>query len=76
MTDLLPRPEEEEEMKIDPGRVEALVSQIRSVRERIAAVAQGRDVRILFSSPFVFLLFSGFLPPPPFPQTPRRGLPA
>ena len=32
------------EMKIDPQRAAALVSQIKTVRERIAAVANGRDV--------------------------------
>ncbi|RYP01687.1 hypothetical protein DL764_006150 [Monosporascus ibericus] len=36
-----------EEMKIDPSRAAALVSQIRGVRERIAAVAKGREVRLV-----------------------------
>ncbi|KAI1139588.1 alanine racemase [Hypoxylon sp. FL0543] len=35
------------EMKVDPQRAAALVSQIKSVRERIAAVAKGRDVRLV-----------------------------
>ncbi|KAI2625345.1 hypothetical protein GGS26DRAFT_198395 [Hypomontagnella submonticulosa] len=35
------------EMKIDPQRAAALVSQIKTVRERIAAVANGRDVRLV-----------------------------
>lgn len=34
-------------MKIDPQRAAALVSQIKTVRERIAAVANGRDVRLV-----------------------------
>ncbi|KAI1471476.1 uncharacterized protein F4812DRAFT_414185 [Daldinia caldariorum] len=35
------------EMIIDPQRAAALVSQIKTVRERIAAVAKGRDVRLV-----------------------------
>ncbi|KAI0131378.1 hypothetical protein F4814DRAFT_167092 [Daldinia grandis] len=35
------------DMKIDPQRAAALVSQIKTVRERIAAVANGRDVRLV-----------------------------
>ncbi|KAI0884612.1 uncharacterized protein GGS22DRAFT_144789 [Annulohypoxylon maeteangense] len=35
------------EMKIDPQRAAALVSQIKTVRERITAVANGRDVRLV-----------------------------
>ncbi|KAI1095349.1 hypothetical protein F5B19DRAFT_341237 [Rostrohypoxylon terebratum] len=35
------------EMKIDSQRAAALVSQIKTVRERIAAVANGRDVRLV-----------------------------
>ncbi|KAI2632293.1 hypothetical protein GGR54DRAFT_582969 [Hypoxylon sp. NC1633] len=35
------------EMKLDPQRAAALVSQITSVRQRIAAVANGRDVRLV-----------------------------
>ncbi|KAI8957902.1 hypothetical protein F5Y11DRAFT_337937 [Daldinia sp. FL1419] len=35
------------DMKIDPQRAVALVSQIKTVRERIAAVANGRDVRLV-----------------------------
>ncbi|KAI1506244.1 hypothetical protein F5X99DRAFT_128091 [Biscogniauxia marginata] len=38
---------EAEDMKIDPSRAAALVSQIKAVRERIAAVANGRDVRLV-----------------------------
>ncbi|KAI0008395.1 hypothetical protein F4779DRAFT_450067 [Xylariaceae sp. FL0662B] len=37
----------ETEMKIDPTRAAALVAQLKSVRERIAAVAHGRDVRLV-----------------------------
>lgn len=36
-----------EEMKIDPARASALVSQIQGVSERIAAVAKGRSVSFL-----------------------------
>ncbi|KAI1780381.1 hypothetical protein F4818DRAFT_395531 [Hypoxylon cercidicola] len=35
------------EMKIDSQRAAALVSQIKTVRERIAAVSSGRDVRLV-----------------------------
>ncbi|OTB13054.1 hypothetical protein K445DRAFT_175083 [Daldinia sp. EC12] len=35
------------DMKTDPQRAAALVSQIKTVRERIAAVAKGRDVRLV-----------------------------
>ncbi|KAI1417973.1 hypothetical protein F5Y13DRAFT_34025 [Hypoxylon sp. FL1857] len=35
------------DMKVDPQRAAALVSQIKTVRERIAAVAKGRDVRLV-----------------------------
>ncbi|OTB03504.1 hypothetical protein M426DRAFT_321659 [Hypoxylon sp. CI-4A] len=35
------------EMKIDPQRAAALASQIKSVRERVASVANGRDVRLV-----------------------------
>ncbi|KAI1651235.1 uncharacterized protein F4817DRAFT_325516 [Daldinia loculata] len=35
------------DLKIDPQRAAALVSQIKTVRERIAAVANGRDVRLV-----------------------------
>ncbi|KAI1381625.1 hypothetical protein F4677DRAFT_403669 [Hypoxylon crocopeplum] len=35
------------DMKFDPQRAAALVSQIKTVRERIAAVANGRDVRLV-----------------------------
>jgi hypothetical protein len=34
----------QEEMKIDPSRAQALVSQLNSVKDRIAAVANGRNV--------------------------------
>ena len=34
-----------EEMRIDPARAEALISQLSSVKERIAAAAGGRNVR-------------------------------
>jgi hypothetical protein len=33
-----------EEMKIDPSRAAALASQIKSVSERVAVVAKGRNV--------------------------------
>ncbi|KAI0407799.1 hypothetical protein F4802DRAFT_487875 [Xylaria palmicola] len=36
-----------EEMKIDPSRAAALASQIKGVSERIAAVAKGRNVRLV-----------------------------
>ncbi|KAK3944474.1 hypothetical protein QBC46DRAFT_279708 [Diplogelasinospora grovesii] len=35
------------EMKVDPARASALLSQIQSVNERIAAVAKGRAVRLV-----------------------------
>lgn len=34
----------QDEMRIDPSRAQALVSQLSSVKERIAAVANGRKV--------------------------------
>ncbi|KAF4453616.1 YggS family pyridoxal phosphate enzyme [Fusarium austroafricanum] len=37
----------QEEMKIDPPRAQALVSQLNSVKERLAAVANGRNVRLV-----------------------------
>lgn len=39
--------ETQEEMKIDPSRAQALISQLGSVKERLAAVANGRNVCIL-----------------------------
>ncbi|KAI1343824.1 hypothetical protein F5Y15DRAFT_411681 [Xylariaceae sp. FL0016] len=36
-----------EDMKIDPSRAAALVSQIKSVSERVAAAAKGRNVRLV-----------------------------
>ncbi|PHH88360.1 hypothetical protein CDD83_7632 [Cordyceps sp. RAO-2017] len=36
-----------EEMRIDPSRAQALVSQLNTVRERISAQAQGRNVRLV-----------------------------
>lgn len=33
-----------EEMRVDPARAQALVSQLGSVRDRIAAAAQDRNV--------------------------------
>ncbi|KAI0018236.1 hypothetical protein F4780DRAFT_751899 [Xylariomycetidae sp. FL0641] len=36
-----------DEMKIDPSRAEALVSQLSEVSKRIAAAANGRDVRLV-----------------------------
>ncbi|KAK7743424.1 hypothetical protein SLS62_010568 [Diatrype stigma] len=48
-TSVPPPPEqgEEEEMKIDPSRAAELISQIGAVRERVAAVAKGRNVRLV-----------------------------
>ncbi|KAK4142805.1 uncharacterized protein C8A04DRAFT_38019 [Dichotomopilus funicola] len=37
----------ETEMKVDPARASALISQIQGVNERIAAVAKGRAVRLV-----------------------------
>ncbi|KAF7559101.1 hypothetical protein G7046_g5038 [Stylonectria norvegica] len=39
--------EAQEEMKIDPARAQALISQLGSVKDRIAAVANGRNVRLV-----------------------------
>ncbi|KAJ4169403.1 hypothetical protein NW754_016434 [Fusarium falciforme] len=39
--------ESQEEMKIDPSRAQALVSQLNSVKDRLAAVANGRNVRLV-----------------------------
>lgn len=36
--------EAQEEMKVDPSRAQALVSQLNSVKERLASVANGRNV--------------------------------
>lgn len=36
--------ETQEEMKIDPSRAQALISQLGSVKDRVAAVANGRNV--------------------------------
>jgi hypothetical protein len=33
------------EMRLDPARVRALVSQLRGVNDKIAAVSKGRNVR-------------------------------
>lgn len=33
-----------EQMRIDPARAQALISQLSSVKDRIAAAAQGRNV--------------------------------
>lgn len=43
----------EAEMKIDPVRAEALISQLREVKQRVAAAANGRKVSplSLFLSP-------------------------
>ena len=40
---------EEPEMRIDPARAKALVSQLQGVSERVAAAAKGRNVRPLMS---------------------------
>ncbi|KAK4239186.1 hypothetical protein C8A03DRAFT_43147 [Achaetomium macrosporum] len=37
----------ETDMKVDPARASALISQLQSVNERIAAVAKGRAVRLV-----------------------------
>ncbi|KAH8892499.1 hypothetical protein GQ53DRAFT_746044 [Thozetella sp. PMI_491] len=37
----------DQEMKIDPARASALISQLQSVAERIASVAKGRSVRLV-----------------------------
>ncbi|EEU48704.1 uncharacterized protein NECHADRAFT_75105 [Fusarium vanettenii 77-13-4] len=39
--------ESQEEMKIDPSRAQALVSQLNSVKDRLTAVANGRNVRLV-----------------------------
>ncbi|KAF5022007.1 hypothetical protein F66182_5964 [Fusarium sp. NRRL 66182] len=39
--------ESQEEMKVDPSRAQALISQLNSVKERLAAVANGRNVRLV-----------------------------
>ncbi|KAI5462243.1 hypothetical protein BGZ63DRAFT_423526 [Mariannaea sp. PMI_226] len=39
--------ESQEDMKIDPARAQALISQLGSVKERLAAVANGRNVRLV-----------------------------
>ncbi|KAM5355625.1 hypothetical protein ACJ41O_002271 [Fusarium nematophilum] len=39
--------ESREEMKVDPSRAQALISQLSSVKERLAAVANGRNVRLV-----------------------------
>ncbi|PFH57504.1 hypothetical protein XA68_14987 [Ophiocordyceps unilateralis] len=36
-----------EEMRIDPARAEALISRLASVRNRVAAQAQGRNIRLV-----------------------------
>ncbi|KAL4730261.1 hypothetical protein ACLX1H_002294 [Fusarium chlamydosporum] len=39
--------ESQEEMKIDPSRAQTLVSQLNSVKQRLAAAANGRNVRLV-----------------------------
>ncbi|KAL6919626.1 hypothetical protein ACHAPO_004051 [Fusarium lateritium] len=39
--------ESQQEMKIDPSRAQALACQLNSVKERLAAVANGRNVRLV-----------------------------
>ncbi|KAM0354586.1 hypothetical protein ACHAPY_002463 [Fusarium culmorum] len=39
--------ESQQEMKINPSRAQALASQINSVKERLAAVANGRNIRLV-----------------------------
>ncbi|KAK9438442.1 alanine racemase family protein (ISS) [Metarhizium brunneum] len=38
---------EAEEMRVDPTRAQALISQLSSVKERIGGLAHGRDVRLV-----------------------------
>lgn len=45
------------DMKIDPARASALVSQLQGVSERVAAVAKGRAVSFLVFFWFFFLVF-------------------
>lgn len=40
----------EAEMKVDPARAKALVSQLQEVQQRISAVAKGRPVSSLVQS--------------------------
>ncbi|KAK4087251.1 hypothetical protein Purlil1_8326 [Purpureocillium lilacinum] len=40
-------PPAEEEMRIDPARAQALISQLASVKDRVAALAGGRNVRLV-----------------------------
>lgn len=42
----------QEEMKIDPSRAQALISQLGSVKERLAAVANGRNVCTSLPHPY------------------------
>jgi hypothetical protein len=46
---------EETEMKVDPSRAAALIGQLTSVSERVAAVAKGRavssDIRLSMAYP-------------------------
>lgn len=44
-------PPAEEEMRIDPARAQALISQLASVKDRVAALAGGRNVSI--TVPFI-----------------------
>lgn len=42
----------QEEMKIDPSRAQALILQLGSVKERLAAVANGRNVCTSLAHPY------------------------
>lgn len=46
----------ETEMKIDPARAKALISQLQEVQQRITAVAKGRPV----SNTLVYMLMASF----------------
>ena len=43
------------EMKIDPARASALISQFHGVSERIATVAKGRAVRCFYFLEWIYL---------------------
>jgi hypothetical protein len=53
------------DMKIDPARASALVSQLQGVNERITAVAKGRAVRSTSFALFLSTLKATTSMPPP-----------
>ena len=59
-------PPAEEEMRIDPARAQALISQLASVKDRVAALAGGRNVSPRRAFPF--------MPSHPIPSHPMRPL--